>query len=102
MWPACAYILLASLSCFCGIANGHSVKGYDYGHNINASFRKRGLVQSSVVGSLPLVDGRPVARLEIRDLQKDDDQWNLYILALSWMQYTPQESPFSWYQIAGK
>jgi tyrosinase len=48
------------------------------------------------------VDGQPQLRQEIRDLQKDDDLWNLYILALSWMQYTPQDSPFSWYQIAGR
>ncbi|KAI0022596.1 hypothetical protein F4780DRAFT_185715 [Xylariomycetidae sp. FL0641] len=63
--------------------------------------RKRDLSQSVTVGSLPLVDGKPPLRLEVRELQKDEDQWNLYILALSWMQYTDLGSPFSWYQIAG-
>ncbi|KAI3329304.1 Di-copper centre-containing protein [Xylariaceae sp. AK1471] len=84
-----------------GLGTAHGVKKYDYGHNTNLRIHKRQFSQSSTVGSLPLVDGQPQPRLEIRDLQKDDDQWNLYILALSWMQYTPQDSPFSWYQIAG-
>ncbi|KAI1365709.1 hypothetical protein F5Y08DRAFT_327887 [Xylaria arbuscula] len=68
---------------------------------MNLRINKRDFAQSSIVASLPLVDDKPQPRLEIRDLQKNHDQWNLYLLALSWMQYTAQDSPFSWYQIAG-
>ncbi|KAI1356958.1 hypothetical protein F5Y01DRAFT_301109 [Xylaria sp. FL0043] len=67
---------------------------------MNLRVNKRDFGQSSIVGSLPLIDGQPQPRLEIRDLEKNHDQWNLYLLALSWMQYTSQDSPFSWYQIA--
>lgn len=94
--------LFVSLFFVHGLAGAYSAKGYDYGHNTNLGIYKRDFGQSSVVGSLPLVDGQPQPRLEIRDLEKDKDQWSLYILALSWMQYTPQDSPFSWYQIAGE
>jgi len=83
-----------------------SVKTYDYGTiygpRSHSHIQKRSFSQSSIVGSLPLVDGQPPQRVEIRDLEKDNDLWNLYILALSWMQYTAQDSPFSWYQIAGR
>ncbi|KAI1433007.1 Di-copper centre-containing protein [Xylaria sp. CBS 124048] len=82
-------------------AAAHVPRGYDYGLNASHHIHKRDIALSSIVGSLPLVDGRPPQRREIRDLQKDDDQWNLFILAISWMQYTTQDSPFSWYQIAG-
>ncbi|KAI0553589.1 Di-copper centre-containing protein [Xylaria curta] len=97
----CAFVLLVSLFLSHGLAGVYGANGYDYGHHTNLGIYKRDFGQSSVVGSLPLVDGQPQPRLEIRDLEKDKDQWNLYILALSWMQYTPQDSPFSWYQIAG-
>ncbi|GAW18090.1 hypothetical protein ANO14919_075610 [Xylariales sp. No.14919] len=95
------FVLFASIFFSHGLANAHGVKGYDYGHRMNLRVNKRDFGQSSIVGSLPLVDGQPQPRLEIRDLQKNHDQWNLYILALSWMQYTSQDSPFSFYQIAG-
>ncbi|KAI0864119.1 Di-copper centre-containing protein [Xylaria cubensis] len=96
-----AFVLLVSLFLSYGLAGVYGANGYDYGHHTKLGIYKRDFGQSSVVGSLPLVDGQPQPRLEIRDLEKDKDQWNLYILALSWMQYTPQDSPFSWYQIAG-
>ncbi|KAI1107801.1 Di-copper centre-containing protein [Jackrogersella minutella] len=74
---------------------------YDYGFNADVRFRKRDPVQSRIVTGVPRVDGQALLRPDIRDLQKDEDKWNLYILALSWMQYTDQEMPFSWYQITG-
>ncbi|KAJ8123927.1 hypothetical protein ONZ43_g235 [Nemania bipapillata] len=101
MESICAYVLFVSLFISAGLADALGVKGYDYGRNMSLRLYRRDFGQSSIVGSLPLVDGQPPPRLEIRDLQKDNDQWNLYILALSWMQYTSQDSPFSWYQIAG-
>lgn len=40
-------------------------------------------------------------RLEIRQLQQNTDQWNLYLLGLKKMQAVNQSDPLSWYQIAG-
>ncbi|KAI1814106.1 Di-copper centre-containing protein [Poronia punctata] len=98
-------VVLASILVSGGFARLDGMRGYDYGpkhrSNTHLPIHSRGFSQSSVVGSLPLVEGKPQQRLEIRDLEKDEDLWNLYLLALSWMQYTDQESPFSWYQIAG-
>ncbi|KAI0392389.1 Di-copper centre-containing protein [Xylariaceae sp. FL0594] len=101
---AWSYVLFICLFFSHGLTYTGTVKTYDYGairgprsHNL----QKRSFSQSSIVGSLPLADGQLPQRIEIRDLEKDADLWNLYILAVSWMQYTAQESPFSWYQIAG-
>ncbi|KAI0176329.1 Di-copper centre-containing protein [Hypoxylon sp. FL1284] len=74
---------------------------YDYGFNVDLRLRKRDPSQSHVVTGLPRVKGEAPVRPDIRDLQADKDKWNLYILALNWMQYTDQDSPFSWYQITG-
>jgi tyrosinase len=41
-------------------------------------------------------------RLEIRDLQQNPDQWNLYILGLQRMQSMDQNDFLSWFQVAGK
>jgi tyrosinase len=40
-------------------------------------------------------------RQEIRQLQKDNLTWTLYILGLDMLQYTDQTEMLSWYQIAG-
>ncbi|KAI1466640.1 Di-copper centre-containing protein [Daldinia caldariorum] len=74
---------------------------YDYGFTADLRLRKRAPSQSSIVAGPPRVNGEIQLRPDIRDLQKDEDKWNLYLLALSWMQFTDQESPFSWYQITG-
>ncbi|KAK6954358.1 hypothetical protein Daesc_004325 [Daldinia eschscholtzii] len=72
---------------------------YDYGFTADMRLRKRAPSQSSIVSGPPRFNGEVQLRPDIRDLQKDEDKWNLYLLALSWMQFTDQESPFSWYQI---
>jgi hypothetical protein len=46
-------------------------------------------------------DGGVPQRLEIRELQKNEDLWTLYILGLDMMQWTDQTDKLSWYQIAG-
>ncbi|KAI0898379.1 Di-copper centre-containing protein [Annulohypoxylon nitens] len=74
---------------------------YDYGFNADVRLRKRDPVQSRIVTGVPRINGKAQPRPDIRDLQKDEDKWSLYILALSWMQFTDQEKPFSWYQITG-
>ena len=40
-------------------------------------------------------------RLEIRDLKKNADQWNLFLLAMERFQNKPKDDPMSYYQIAG-
>lgn len=47
-------------------------------------------------------DGGQYPRLEIRDLQKNSDQWNLFLLAIEHFQAKDKNDPLSWYQIAGK
>ncbi|KAI9810350.1 MAG: hypothetical protein M1827_006317 [Pycnora praestabilis] len=46
-------------------------------------------------------DGSVPFRQEIRQLQRNADQWNLYLLALQRLQQVDQSDQFSWYQIAG-
>ncbi|KAF3061355.1 Tyrosinase [Daldinia childiae] len=74
---------------------------YDYGFTADLRLRKRAPSQSSIVTGPPRFNGETQLRQDIRDLQNDEDKWNLYLLALSWMQFTDQESQFSWYQITG-
>jgi hypothetical protein len=47
------------------------------------------------------VDG-PHPRLEIRELERNKDQLNVYLLGLQRLQNTPQSDPLSYYQIAGE
>lgn len=41
-------------------------------------------------------------RLEIRDLQQNADQWNMYLLGLQRFQAADQNDMLSWFQIAGE
>ncbi|KAF7533488.1 hypothetical protein G7054_g7071 [Neopestalotiopsis clavispora] len=78
-------------------------RAYDYGPTVHKLLRKRDISQNdsqnalvqpiSYNGSIPL-------RPELRELQDYHEQWNLYILALSWMQWLNQSDPTSWYAIA--
>jgi tyrosinase len=40
-------------------------------------------------------------RLDIRELKKNADQWNLFLLAMERFQNKPKNDPMSYYQIAG-
>lgn len=40
-------------------------------------------------------------RLDIRELKKNADQWNLFLLAMERFQNKPKDDPISYYQIAG-
>lgn len=46
-------------------------------------------------------DGTAYPRLEIRELQKNEDQFNLYLLALESFMAKPKTDPQSYYQISG-
>ncbi|CZT13854.1 related to tyrosinase precursor (monophenol monooxygenase) [Rhynchosporium graminicola] len=81
----------------------HPYSSYDYGadpprlprRQNSESFLITGVhTGNGTNGSLPL-------RIEVRDLEKDPVAWNLFILGLDMLQYTPQADTLSWYQIAG-
>lgn len=55
-----------------------------------------------------IVTGAPVplgssvpSRLELRELQKLPEQWNLYLLALDYLQFMNQSEDTSWYGLTG-
>lgn len=81
------------------LALGHYT-AYNYGFDVH------GRVKRELGQALRVVvrgDGGPDIRVrqEIRQLEQDQDVWNLYILALSMMQFTDQSEPTSWYGITG-
>lgn len=47
-------------------------------------------------------DGTAYIRLEIRELQKDEDKFNLFVLALESFMSKPHTDPQSYYQISGE
>ncbi|KKA30812.1 hypothetical protein TD95_003673 [Thielaviopsis punctulata] len=76
---------------------------YDYGFDPHQKLHKRqSPSESIVVEGIPTSDdGEPPMRPEIRQLRDDEYGWNLYLLALSMLQYTDQDDVLSYYQIAG-
>lgn len=54
----------------------------------------------SVLGVKGLVDGTH-PRVEIRELEKDEDKWNLFLLGMWRFQNMNQKDKLSYYQIAG-
>ncbi|KAH6659945.1 common central domain of tyrosinase-domain-containing protein [Truncatella angustata] len=89
------------------LAASHNTRPtYDYNHkaDIKFVFHKRDIDQNktrdALVEPIPYNGSIPL-RLEFREFQKDYEAWNLYLLALSWMQWANQSDPASWYAIAG-
>jgi len=77
---------------------------YDFGAHTEATVRKRQeepIQYPAYVTPLPLFEDKLVLRRELRELYRDQDAWTLYILALNWVAYTPQDNQFSFYQLAG-
>lgn len=77
---------------------------YDYGLSVAQLFeRQAGGAFQAVTGAGydPANDGPVPARKEIREFEKDANQWTLFLLALDAMQATSQDDPLSWYKIAG-
>lgn len=75
---------------------------YDYGFDVSKLVKRQSSSQVFVVrGATNAKDNIPL-RKEIRELEQDQDTWTLYMLALSWMQYTSQDQLLSWYQITGE
>ena len=59
-------------------------------------------VRADNVVSKGAADGTAYPRLEIRDLAKNEDQWNLYLLALESFMAKPKTDHLSYYQISGE
>ncbi|KAK8205900.1 hypothetical protein HDK77DRAFT_379302 [Phyllosticta capitalensis] len=60
--------------------------------------------QANNGGSYAIVgpdSGSTEVRLEIRDLQRDTQQWNLYLLGLQKFQAMDQNDKLSWYEVMG-
>jgi tyrosinase len=49
-----------------------------------------------------VTEGAAAPRLEIRELMKNADQWNLYLLAMENFQAKDKSDPMSYYQISGE
>ncbi|KAK3337241.1 hypothetical protein B0T19DRAFT_481606 [Cercophora scortea] len=88
------------------ISSAHLALGqygsYNYGFDVTRRLRRQVAQQQQQ----PLVvvrggGGGVQLRQEIRQLEQNQDQWTLYILGLSLMQFTDQTSPTSWYGITG-
>lgn len=101
--------LLVLLLAVCALVTtlaGHQYAGYDFGLGMSRLTRRRSQTHNTLVfNQLASVteddDDNKALRMEIRDLEKNEDQWTLYILGLSMMQYTNQTDEISWYQVTG-
>ncbi|WAO92752.1 Tyrosinase [Fusarium falciforme] len=75
---------------------------YNYGADIQSLTRRQDTSDRVVIKPLPIIrNGTMPLRYEIREMKADRYKWDLFILALSMLQYTSQDDPRSWYQIAG-
>ncbi|KAF7957392.1 hypothetical protein EAE96_002977 [Botrytis aclada] len=79
----------------------HRPRGYDYGVDIGALLKRDVTPMSTTGVSFNSSNSSIPVRQEIRDLQKNADLWELYILGVSMMQTINQSDIRSWYQIAG-
>ncbi|EEU43181.1 uncharacterized protein NECHADRAFT_47204 [Fusarium vanettenii 77-13-4] len=74
---------------------------YNYGADIQSLTRRQDTSDRVVIKPLPIIrNGTMPLRYEIREMKADRYKWDLFILALSMLQYTSQDDPRSWYQIA--
>jgi tyrosinase len=99
----CAVIALFVLLYFTQIALGsplpqHQVNDVPIPESISRLSRRQEDPTIAVTG---IQYGRPQPRLEIRQLEADPDQWNIFLLGLRRFQQTDQSNMTSWYQIAG-
>lgn len=83
-----------------------------YRHNTQMShiYRRQNGFENQTLGYFPvtgvldrdLSNGSLPVRREIRELEKDQDLWTLYLLGLDYMQASEQDDPLSWYKIMGR
>lgn len=83
---------------------------YEYSSQMSHIHSRQDGSQNQTLGYYPVTgvldrelnDGPLPVRREIREMEKDQDLWTLYLLGLDFMQATQQEDPTSWYKIMGK
>jgi tyrosinase len=92
--------LLLTLLCFANTLVVAQYSAYNYGFNVKKRV-KRQLDRRSTMIVQERTGGDIQVRQEIRQVEKDQDLWTLYILGLSMLQYTDQASPMSYYGLAG-
>lgn len=101
--------LILLIICLClaegsSVARPHSTNArYNYGIDRSLIAKRQsinGIVVTGILNGNSLNGSLPV-RLEIRNLEKDQDVWTLYMLGLDLLQSIPQDEKLSWYQLAG-
>ncbi|KAH6853853.1 hypothetical protein B0I37DRAFT_440944 [Chaetomium sp. MPI-CAGE-AT-0009] len=92
--------LLLALVCLANTLVAAQYSAYDYGFNVKKRI-KRQLGRRSTMVVQDKSGGDIHVRQEIRQVEKDQELWTLYILGLSMLQYTDQASPMSYYGLAG-
>lgn len=76
---------------------------YDFGIDVRKLTRRDDTTDPIVVRRLPTrPDGTLPLRMEVRSMRSNKYKWDLFTLALSMFQFTSQDDPLSWYQVAGK
>jgi hypothetical protein len=73
---------------------------YDYGFDVSRVIKRQQQIPF-IVSGLGVVNGSMPQRLEFRRFQQNIEQYTLFLLALSMLQYTNQSDPLSWYKISG-
>ncbi|KAG5918288.1 hypothetical protein E4U42_006925 [Claviceps africana] len=75
---------------------------YDFGVGVRRLTRRDDSPNPIVVRRLPTPsNGTLPLRMEVRSMRDNNYKWDLFILGLSMFQFTSQDDPLSWYQIAG-
>ncbi|KAG6110920.1 hypothetical protein E4U13_005163 [Claviceps humidiphila] len=75
---------------------------YDFGIDVRKLTRRDDTTDPIVVRRLPTrPDGTLPLRMEVRSMRSNKYKWDLFTLALSMFQFTSQDDPLSWYQVAG-
>lgn len=117
MFPPAASLLLLAFVAFWQLAApaavpllNHQIEEFtrhdDAVHPLNRRQSTNSSGQSTNASGFTIVTGiqntSPQPRLEIRQLEKNADQWNIYLLGMRRFMRTNQTEKLSYYQIAGK
>ncbi|KAB5551230.1 hypothetical protein GE09DRAFT_1223030 [Coniochaeta sp. 2T2.1] len=94
-------LLLAAFTFASAVLAQEQYPGYDFGPDVHLRLKRQETKGPWILRSLASVDGELPLRREIRDLENNRDQWTLYLLGLSMMQFTNQTDNISWYKITG-
>ena len=104
--PLCSLLLQVPFAIAAPTSNSIRHGHYNYG-DIKLRVREKRqsddtpYIVTGVQTNLPTNGSMPI-RLEVRQLQQNTAQWNLFLLALDKLQYTDQSELLSWYEVAGK